>query len=41
MDLTPLMTTPVLSPSEYPSGFFERVAGEVQGRLARLEDQAP
>jgi LmbE family N-acetylglucosaminyl deacetylase len=39
MDLTPLITTPALRPSRYTSGFFERVAGEVRGRLARLEGQ--
>jgi LmbE family N-acetylglucosaminyl deacetylase len=40
MDLSPLITVSGLSPSTYVAEFFKRFAGEVQGRLAKLEGQA-
>ncbi len=40
MDLTPLLTDPDLGPWTYVSGFFDRVASEVKGRLAQLQSEA-
>jgi len=37
MDLTPLLTDPGLSPWTYVSGFLDRFASDVEGRLAKLQ----
>ena len=36
MDLTPLVTDTRLDPWTYVSGYLERLASEIQGRLATL-----
>ena len=37
MDLTPLVADPELDPWAYVSGYLERLAAEIQGRLATLQ----
>ena len=39
MDLTPLLADPGLSPWAYVSGFIDRFASDVGGRLARLQGE--
>jgi hypothetical protein len=37
MDLTPLITNPAQSVQSYVQGAIDRFAGEVAGRLAKLQ----
>ena len=37
MDLTPLITDPGLDPWKYVSGYLDRLASEIEGRLATLQ----
>ena len=39
MDLTPLLADPKLSPWAHVSGFLDRFASDVEGRLARLQGE--
>ncbi len=38
MDLTPLVNDPGLDPASYVAGFIDRLAAEVEERLAKLQD---
>ena len=40
MDLTPLVTDPGLDPWTHVSGYMERFADEVKGRVAGLQGDA-